>query len=93
LGYLGEDIINLICDNPDIELWDEYYRKLIPAYLKGVSKYIDIVKIENFYFKEMVIISHGYDIVRKHMLAQNRDEKEKQITALQKIYEMRDMNL
>ena len=87
-GYLGEDIVNLICDNPNIELWDEYYRKLIPAYLKGISEYMDISKIESFYFKEMIIISHGYDIVRKHMLAQNRDEKEKQITALQKIYEM-----
>jgi predicted N-acetyltransferase YhbS/thiamine kinase-like enzyme len=93
LGYLGEDIVNLICDNPNIELWDEYYRKLIPAYLKGVSKYIDIAKIENLYFREMIIISHGYDIVRKYMLAQNRDEREKQITALQKLYEMREINV
>jgi len=90
-GYLGEDIANLICDNPNIESWDEYYRKLIPAYLKGLSAYMDVSKIVNFYFKEMIIISHGYDIVRNHMLAQDRDTKEKQITALQKIYEMRDV--
>jgi len=36
-GYLGEDIIQLITDGTNCNLWEEYKNKLIPAYFKGYN--------------------------------------------------------
>ena len=90
LGYLGEDIANLIAEFgiDYCDLWVEYYRRFIPAYLKEFSEYMDISGIENFYIKEMIILYWGYEIVQAYMSAENEDDKAKQITALQQIYDM-----
>ena len=93
LGHLGEDIANLISDNDNYELWVEYYRRFVPAYLRAFSEYADISGIKDFYIREMIILNYGYDIVREYMFTQDREVKEKQITALQKIYEMREIQL
>jgi len=37
-GYLGEDIIQLITDETNPALWEEYKRRLIPAYLNGFAE-------------------------------------------------------
>lgn len=37
-GYLGEDIIQLITDETNPALWEEYKHRLIPAYLKGFAE-------------------------------------------------------
>ncbi len=34
-SFIGEDIASLIADYTDVEDLDEYFRKLVPAYLKG----------------------------------------------------------
>lgn len=91
--HLGEDIANLISDNDKYELWNEYYRRFVAAYLRGFARYTDISEIEDFYIREMIILNFGYDIVQNYMSAKERAEKENQITALQKIYEMRGINV
>ena len=90
-GYLGEDIASLIVDDTDVELLDEYYRRLIPAYYKGLSENMDISTIESHYIREMIIIKFGYRFLQKFMFAGSSDVKNRQITALQKIYEMREI--
>lgn len=90
-GYLGEDIASLIFDDTDVEYLDDYYRRLIPAYRKGLSEYIDISPIENLYIWEMIIIKFGYRILQKYMFTRSPHVKSQQITALQKICEMRDI--
>jgi thiamine kinase-like enzyme len=87
-GYIGEDIANLIVDSTDIKYWGEYYRRLIPAYLKGLSKYMNVSALDNIYFREMVIIRSGHDCLYRYMHARSPEEKTEQITALQKIYDM-----
>ena len=87
-GYLCEDIANLISDNEKYELWGEYYRKFVPAYLRGFSEYADISEIKDFCIREMILLNYGYDIVKKYKSAHDHDEREKLITALQAIYEM-----
>lgn len=90
LGFIGEDIASLIIDEVDIDCIEEYYQRLVPAYYKGISKYMDISKIEYFFIQEMIIIKFGYRILQKYMFTQSLDVKNEQITVLQKIYEMRN---
>lgn len=89
-GFMGEDIASLIVDDMDVECLDEYYRSLIPAYYRGLSEYMDISTVENFYVREMIIIKFGYRILQEYMFSQSSDVKNQQITALQKIYDMKD---
>jgi hypothetical protein len=91
-GYMGEDIASLIADDTDVEYLGEYYRRLLPAYCKGLSEYMDVSTIRNFYIQEMIIIKFGYRILQKYMFSQSSDVKIQQITALQKIYEMTNDN-
>jgi hypothetical protein len=51
---------------------------------------MDAPPIENLYVQEMIIIKFGYRFLQKYMFSQSSDIKNKQINALQKIYEMRD---
>lgn len=88
-GYICEDIASLIFDDTDVEYIDEYYRRLVPAYYGGLSEYIDISAIEDLCIQEMVLIKFGYRILQEYMFTQSADKKSQQITALQKIYEMR----
>lgn len=60
----------------------------VPAYHRGLSGYIDISAIKDFYIWEMIIIKFGYRILQRYMFTQSADVKYQQIAALQKIYEM-----
>lgn len=68
---------------------DEYYRRFIPAYLKGISEYMDVSAIENLYIWEMIIIKFGYRILQKYMFSESPDIKNQQVKKLQKIYDIR----
>ncbi len=85
---MGEDIASLIADDIDYEYLDEYYRRFIPAYIRGISEYIDISAIENFYIWEMIIIKFGYRFLQCYMFSQSSEVKEQQVNALQKLYEL-----
>jgi hypothetical protein len=89
-GYMGEDIASLIADGIDPDDFEEYCRRLIPAYHRGVSEYLDISAIENFYIKEMIIIKFGYRILQSYTFKQSLGEKTRTVRQLQKIYEMED---
>ena len=87
-GYIGEDIANLIVDEIDIKYFNEYYRRIVPAYLKGLSEYMDISAINDLYFRDMFIIRFGYDFLSKYRHTKSLDAKNEQITALQQIYDI-----
>jgi thiamine kinase-like enzyme len=92
-GYMGEDIACLIADDiADMNLLDEYYRKLIPAYFKGVSEYLDVSRLipGDNYIWEMIMILFGYRFVKRYMESDSAEYKEQQITALQKLYDIKD---
>lgn len=89
-GFMGEDIASLIADDINYENLDEYYRRFIPAYIRGISEYIDVSAIENFYIWEMIIIKFGYRFLQCYMFSQSSDVKEQQINALQKLYELKE---
>ena len=89
LGFLGEDLASLIIDEIDVEYIEKYYKRLVPAYYKGISKHMNISKIEHFFIQEMIIIKFGYRILQEYMFTQSSDVKKEQILILQQIYEMR----
>ncbi|MBE5965405.1 MAG: GNAT family N-acetyltransferase [Lachnospiraceae bacterium] len=87
-GVLGEDIASLIVDGMDIEQFEENYRRLVPAYLKGLSEYMVVPAVEEMYTLEMILIKFGYRIIQEYIFSETADEKFWSLNALQKIYEM-----
>lgn len=90
-GYTGEDIASLIADDTETGNLHEYYRRLIPAYNKGISQYSDIPPVENHTIWEMIVLKFGYRIVQTYMFTASDKVKAESIERLQKIYEMRDI--
>ncbi|MCL2774465.1 MAG: aminoglycoside phosphotransferase family protein [Oscillospiraceae bacterium] len=89
-GYMGEDMAGLIADDiTDMKYLDEYYHRFIPAYYKGISEYMDISAIDDNYIWEMILIEFGYRYVQRYMFAESTEYKNQQITALQKLYEIK----
>lgn len=86
-GYLGEDIASLIYDDTETENLHEYFRRLIPAYIKGISKYIEIPRDFNKYIQKIILIVFGYRIVQEYMFTESLEVKKEQVKRLQKIYE------
>jgi len=88
-GYMTEDITQLIIDNTKAENIVEYYRRLVPAYVRGLSEYMDIAEFRNLYIWEMMIIKFsGYTLIYKYMLSKSDEQKALIIAVLQKIYEI-----
>ncbi len=91
-GYLGEDLASLIADEADIEHMVEYYRRCIPAYYKGFSEYADISHITDNCVYEIMLFMFGYRLVEWYMQAPE-EEQAVHIDTLQKIYEIRNVEL
>lgn len=54
-GYLCEDITQLITDETNPALWQEYAGRLIPAYIKGLGHNVEVTIIY-----EMILVRCGY---------------------------------
>lgn len=90
-GYLGEDIASLIVDGMGVERLEENYRRLIPAYLNGLSEYMDVPAIDKACILTMILIKFGYRMMQEYMFSDDSNEKSWGVNALQKLYEMRNM--
>lgn len=88
-GFLGEDIASLIVDGMEVQRFEENYRRLIPAYLKGLSEYMDVSSIDDLYILDMILIKFGYRMAQEYMFSESKDKEFWGIQALQKIYEMK----
>jgi thiamine kinase-like enzyme len=85
-GYLGEDLASLIADDYDFNNFEEYCQRLIPAYYRGISEYMDISGIKDRFIREMILIKFGYRMVQAFMFAENASESEEAVQALQKVF-------
>jgi predicted N-acetyltransferase YhbS/thiamine kinase-like enzyme len=88
LGYLGEDIASLIVDGMDVTRFEENYCRLIPAYLKGLSEYMDISSFEKNCILTMILIKFGYRMMQEYMFSDDPEDKSNGLNSLQKIYEI-----
>lgn len=89
LGYLGEDIASLIYDETTTENLKQYFYRLTSSYKKGIGEYMKIPGEFHQRILDMILILFGYRIVQKHMFTDGRDEKDEQISRLQKLYEIK----
>jgi len=89
-GFLGEDVASLIVDGMDVERFEENYNRLVPAYLKGLSEYMDVPAAKEMRILEMILIKFGYRMMQEYMFSESNDEKSWGVNALQKIYGMRN---
>lgn len=93
-GFVGEDISSLIVDGMGVEKFEENCRRLIPAYLIGLSERMDVPNINKKYILTMTLIKFGYRMMQEYMFWENPDEKIGEIwgvNALQKIYDIMDL--
>ena len=98
-GYIGEDIIEFITDkvsrkyiNLGRQYFEEFYRRLVNAYLKGFKEYADIAASDSAYIWKMFVIRTGYGIMTdRYMDAQSAARKTLIIKMLERIYEMKDI--
>ncbi|MCL2362311.1 MAG: aminoglycoside phosphotransferase family protein [Defluviitaleaceae bacterium] len=88
-GYMGEDLASLIADEADVEHMVEYYKKCVPAYVRGFSEYADTVHINNFYVWERILLHFGYRLVEWYLHAETPEDKRQHLDTLEKIYEMK----
>ena len=87
-GFLGEDIASLIVDGMDVERFEENYNRLVPAYLKGLSEYMDVPAAGEMFILETILIKFGYRMAHEYMFSGTHDENNWGLKALQKIHEM-----
>lgn len=92
-GYFGEDIASLIVDEMAVEQFEENYNRLMPAYIKGLSDYMDVSSIDNTCILDIILIKFGYRMLQDYMYTESKDEYIWGIHALEKIYEMRNINV
>ena len=99
-GYFGEDIASLIADEADVDQMVEYFKRCVPAYYKGFSEYADISHITDHCVHELILVMFGYRLVEWYLnassgnkLQETDDEKTLHLNTLQRIYEMRDINV
>lgn len=84
-GFIGEDIASLIADGMSVDRFEENLRVLIPAYLKGLSEYMDAAVGEK-QILTMILIKFGYRMMQEYMFSPDPEEKNRGADALQKIY-------
>jgi hypothetical protein len=97
-GYMGEDIIEFITDkisrkyiNLDKQYFEDFYSRLVTAYLKGFSEYADSTAFDNSYIWKMFVIRTGYGImIDRYIDAQSSARRTMIIKMLQRIYEMKN---
>ena len=85
---MGEDLASLISDDINYDNFEAYCQKLIPAYYKGISEYINIADINQKFVREMILIKFGYRLVQNFIFADDDAEREEAENALQKIFDM-----
>jgi len=88
-GFPGEDVASLIADETDVERLEENYRRLVPAYLNGLSEYVDAPAADEMCIWEMILIKFGYRMMQEYMFSEANSDNSRSMNALRKLYEMR----
>jgi len=98
-GYLGEDIASLIIDDTNSDDQVELYKRLIPAYYKGLAKHMRFSDLKHNYIHEIMLIKEGYRNIsryinwEKNRLDWELAERGDFVRRLQNIFDMKKINV
>lgn len=91
-GFLGEDVIQMtgeLFDDKvfDLDYYEEYRKRLFSAYIRGASEYINMDFLTDKIIRDIYIL-WGTILFWRYKYAGNKEEKQRYIDILQKIYEI-----
>jgi hypothetical protein len=66
-GFPGEDIVCLIVDGMSVERFEENIRRIIPAYIKGLSESGFTSLPSEKLILTMTLIKFGYRMLQEHI--------------------------
>ncbi|HPF87230.1 MAG TPA: aminoglycoside phosphotransferase family protein [Candidatus Limiplasma sp.] len=89
-GIPGEDIASLIADETDATQIGAYYRRLVPAYRRGLSGAVTLPPAEALPIKEMILFKFGYRLLQQFMFSPSSEAKAQAIVALEQIRALPD---
>jgi len=84
-GVIGEDVASLIADEPPIGQIGAYYRRLLPAYYKGIGESLKLPPMDELPVREMILFKFGYRLVQQVMFAKRQETKDEAILVLEEI--------
>ncbi len=87
-GSLGEDIASLIIDETAPEMIHDYYKTCIPAYIEGLSEFIDMSNYKNLFIFEQILLFFGYRLVEDFKFTKSETEKKYCLDVLEKLAEL-----
>jgi thiamine kinase-like enzyme len=90
-GYLGEDIASLIADETAPGLMVSCYENCVPEYYRGFSEHVSTYSIRDNCVYELILIMFGYRLIEWFKFAKSAEEKDLQLSTMQKIYELRQL--
>jgi thiamine kinase-like enzyme len=87
-GFPGEDIACLIVDGMSVERFEENIRRIIPAYIKGLTESGFVYLPSEKLILTMSLIKFGYRMLQEHIF----ENEPWGLGALEKLYEIRGIN-
>ncbi len=88
-GYPGEDLASLIADETDPAQMVEYFRRCVPAYIRGFAEHAGELRLEKERVYEMILLIFGYRLVESYLHAEEAQDQEIVLRVLESIHEMK----
>lgn len=88
-GSLGEDIASLIIDETAPDKVIDYYKTCVPAYIEGLSEYVDMSEYNDLYIFEQMLLFFGYRLVEDFKYTKSEETKQYCLDILEKLYELK----
>ena len=92
MGYLGEDIASLVIDDTPLDRQLDYYRRLAPAYYRGLGEQMTLPPLEELPIREIMLLQFGYRILQGDLFSDDADDKAESAARLQNIFDMKDVS-
>ncbi|MCH4888078.1 aminoglycoside phosphotransferase family protein [Acidaminobacter sp. JC074] len=90
-GAIGEDIASLIIDETAPDMVIDYYKTCVPAYIEGLSEFVDMSAYKELYIYEQMLLFFGYRLVEDFKFSKSESSKQYCLDILQKLYELKDI--
>jgi len=88
-GAVGEDIASLIIDETSPNMIHDYYKTCVPAYIDGLSEFIDMSTYKDLYIYEQILLFFGYRLVEEYKFSKSDEAKKYCLEVLEKLHDLK----